>query len=87
MAGTCEACGSSPAAPIKLKRNVGLVVVHRTYTVTAVLCASCADSATSEFQKETLVKGWTSPRSALLNPATIAANAFRKHKHRKQLGG
>lgn len=86
MAGTCEACGRSSAAPIKLKRNVGPVVVHRAYTVTAVLCATCADTVTSEFQKETIVKGWTSPRSALLNPGTIAANAFLKHKHRKQLG-
>jgi hypothetical protein len=86
MAGTCEICGHSPAAPIKLKRHVGLVVVHRTHTITAVLCAECAERVTAEFQKETLKKGWTSPRSALFNPGTIAANAIRKQKHKRQLG-
>ena len=81
--------GGQPAAPIKLKRHVGLVVAHRTHTITAVLCAECAECAervTAEFQKETLKKGWTSPRSALFNPGTIAANAIRKQKHRRQLG-
>lgn len=82
---TCELCGASPAAPIKLKRNVGLVLVHRTWTAKAVLCAECAERATREFQRETLKKGWTSPRSALFNPATMAGNAIRKKRHERQL--
>lgn len=82
---TRDACGRSPAAPIKLKRNVGLVLVHRTYTAKPVLCAACAEIATKEFQRETLVKGWTSPRSALFNPATIAGNAIRQKRHERRL--
>ena len=81
----CDICGRSPAAEIKLKRNVGLVVVHRKIIAKAVLCAICADSAMKEFQRETLIKGWTSPRSALSNPGTLAANAIRKKRHEKQL--
>lgn len=81
----CEICGHSPAAEIKLKRNVGLVVAHRKITARAVLCATCAEKATKEFQRETLIKGWTSPRSALSNPGTIAANAIRKKRHEKRL--
>jgi hypothetical protein len=79
----CEACGRSPAAPIKLKRNVGLVIAHRSVTAQAMLCAECADAATKQFQRQTLAKGWTSPRSALVNPATMAGNAFRKRRHER----
>jgi hypothetical protein len=81
----CEICGNTPAAEIKLKRNVGLVVAHRKITARAVLCATCAEKATKEFQRETLIKGWTSPRSALSNPGTTAANAIRKKRHEKRL--
>jgi hypothetical protein len=82
---SCEACGRSPAAPIKLKRNVGLVVVHRTVTAQAMLCSGCADAATKQFQRQTLAKGWTSPRSALANPATMVGNAFRKRRHERTI--
>ena len=81
----CEICGRTPAAEIKLKRNVGLVVAHRRIIAKAVLCSICAEEATKEFQRETLIKGWTSPRSALSNPGTIAANAIRKKMHEKRL--
>jgi hypothetical protein len=81
----CEACGRAPAAPIKLKRNVGLVVVHRTITAEAMLCADCAEAATKQFQRQTLAKGWTSPRSALANPATMVGNAFRKRRHERTI--
>ena len=53
----CEACGGSPAAPIKLKRNVGLVVMHRSVTAQAMLCVICAEQATRHFQRKTLRKG------------------------------
>lgn len=81
----CEICGRTPAAEIKLKRNVGLVVAHRRIIAKAVLCSDCAEQATKEFQRETLIKGWTSPRSALSNPGTIAANAIRKKRHEMRL--
>ena len=64
---------------------MGLVVAHRRIIAKAVLCSICAEQATKEFQRETLIKGWTSPRSALSNPGTIAANAIRKKRHEKQL--
>ena len=82
---SCQVCGRSPAAQIKLRRNVGLVLAHRIVTANAVLCRQCADTATSEFQRETLIKGWTSPRSALMNPFTIAANAVRKSQHARRI--
>ena len=81
----CQACGGSPAAPIKLRRGVGMVVVARTYTRDAILCDKCASIATTEFQSKTAVQGWTSPRSALANPFFLASNAVNRVKHKKLL--
>jgi hypothetical protein len=81
----CEVCGERPAARIKLKRGVGMVLVAKTYTAEVTLCAGCAASATSEFQKKTALQGWTSPRSALANPFYMASNAVNKARHKRDL--
>jgi len=83
--GISEVCGGSPAARIKLRRGVGLVLVARVYTSDVVLCGVCASSATSQFQRETLIKGWTSPRSVLFNPFYVASNVINKVQHKRKL--
>lgn len=81
----CEVCGSSPAARIKLRRGVGLVLLAKTYTADVHLCESCAAKATTEFQSKTALQGWTSPRSALTNPFYLASNAVNRAKHKRRL--
>ena len=81
----CEACGSRPAARIKLRRGVGLVLMAKTFTADVNLCATCADAAAKEFQKKTAVQGWTSPRSLLANPFYLASNAVNKARHKRDL--
>ena len=81
----CEVCGSSPAARIKLRRGVGLVLAQRIYKADAILCDVCAAAATSEYQSKTVIQGWTSPRSVLMNPFYIASNAVNRAKHKKHL--
>lgn len=81
----CEVCGSTPAARIKLRRGVGLVLAQRIYTADAILCDVCAAAATSEYQSKTAIQGWTSPHSALMNPFFIASNAVNRAKHKKNL--
>ena len=81
----CQICGKTPAAPIDLRRQVGMVVLMRTYTSEMTLCSSCADVAYRQFQKSTAIKGWTGIRSALMNPIVIGTNAVNKGKHRKNL--
>ena len=83
----CQICGRTPAAPIVLRRQVGMVIVATTHTIDAVLCDQCAQAATRDFQKQTAIKGWTGVRSALTNPIVIATNARNRKKHRNQLGG
>jgi len=81
----CEVCGNYPAARIKLRRGVGLVLARRIYTADAVLCDVCAAAATSEYQSKTAIQGWTSPHSALMNPFYLASNAINRAKHKKRL--
>jgi hypothetical protein len=83
----CENCGSTPAAPINLRREVGMVLVASTHNVSAVLCNACAEALTKEMQKQTAIKGWTSPASLVMNPFVIAGNAKNRRNHRRQLGG
>ena len=50
----CELCGSSPAAPITLRRQVGMIIVMAFYQSQLVLCDVCGDAITKEFQKQKL---------------------------------
>ena len=81
----CELCGQRPAARIKLKRGVGMIIAARTVSADVTLCESCAASATAEFQKKTALQGWTSPRSALSNPFFLASNAVNRARHKRNL--
>ena len=82
----CEYCGRSPAALINLRREVGMVFVASTHNLSAVLCGTCADAVTREMQKQTAIKGWTSPASFIMNPFVIAGNARSRRNHRRELG-
>jgi hypothetical protein len=82
----CENCGQTPAAQINLRREVGMVLVGSTINLSAVLCDRCADALTKEMQKQTAIKGWTSPASLVMNPFVIAGNARSRRKHRRELG-
>lgn len=84
---SCEICGNTPAAPIDLRRQVGMVVIMKTYTAEMTLCSGCADEAYRQFQKSTALKGWTGVRSALMNPIVLGTNAVNRNKHRKNLKG
>lgn len=81
----CDTCGSTPAASIDLRRQVGMVVVMKSYRAQAVLCEACADVAYKQFQKSTALKGWTGLRSAIMNPVVLSVNAINRNKHRRSL--
>jgi len=83
----CEQCGSSPAASITLRRQVGMIIVRSYYQSQLVLCDVCGDALTREFQKQTALKGWTGVLSAMINPFMLAANARQRSKHRQTLKG
>ena len=81
----CDTCGSTPAASIDLRRQVGMVVVMKSYRAQAILCEACADMTYKQFQKSTALKGWTGLRSAIMNPVVLSVNAINRNKHRRSL--
>ena len=87
LAPSCEICGRSPAAPLDLRRQVGMVIVMKTYRSEMTLCNSCATEAYKQFQKSTAIKGWTGVKSALMNPIVLGTNTINRNKHRKKLQG
>ena len=87
LAPSCEICGRSPAAPLDLRRQVGMVIVMKTYRSEVTLCESCAAEAYKQFQKSTAIKGWTGVKSALMNPIVLGTNTVNRNKHRKKLQG
>ena len=87
LAPSCEICGRSPAAALDLRRQVGMVVVMKTYRSEMTLCNSCASEAYKQFQKSTAIKGWTGVKSALMNPIVLGTNTINRNKHRKKLQG
>jgi hypothetical protein len=71
---SCENCGSTPAAQLVLRRQVGMIVLAKTETFDSFLCRSCGESLRSWIQKQNAIKGWTGVRSALMNPVVIGTN-------------
>ena len=82
LAPSCELCGNRPAAPLTLRRQVGMIVVMSTYRGEFMACGPCGELAYKEFQKQTAIKGWTGVKSALMNPVVIGTNAAAIKKHR-----
>lgn len=82
LAPSCELCGRRPAAPLTLRRQVGMLVVMSTYRGEFIACGPCGDLAYKEYQKQTAIKGWTGVKSALMNPVVIGANSAAIKKHR-----
>ena len=81
----CVVCSRVPAAQIILKRHVGLLVFHRTFTFAGDLCGDCASVEASLYQRQTAVQGWTSPSSLIANPFTLAFNRWQRRSHQKAL--
>lgn len=70
----CERCGSYPAAFLRLRRQVGMVIVMKTETIEGHYCLECGRAIRSWIQKQNAMKGWTGVKSALMNPVVISTN-------------
>ena len=79
----CDRCGAQPAGFLRLRRQVGMVVVMKTETVEGHFCLGCGRSMRAWIQKQNAMKGWTGVKSALMNPVVISTNekAFREFEN------
>jgi hypothetical protein len=73
---TCGACGRHPAGSVTVRRHVGLIYFHRTYTVQAVACRACGRRLVRNFTLRTLVQGWWGAISFFFTWFVLGANAL-----------
>ena len=64
---TCERCGASPAALVKSRRHLGLIIYGRTTTTNGVLCGTHARALVTSDLAKTLVLGWWGVFSFFIN--------------------
>lgn len=83
----CETCGSTPAAQLVLRRQVGMVVALKTEIFDPVLCRPCGERFRKWVQKQNAIKGWTGVKSALMNPVVIGTNERNYARFIAQLEG
>lgn len=78
----CQACHRSPAAPLKLVQQTGLVFTRRSATMNANLCQSCGRALFRQTQAHNLAFGWWGIVSFFSNFLTLGGNFTRSLKHR-----
>ena len=61
-------------APISFHRNVGMVILRRTYTLRGELCKSCMNRAYWAFTN--FVQGWWGTISLLITPIYFFMNTY-----------
>jgi hypothetical protein len=54
----CEVCGRRPAALLKLRRHVGMIVMQRFVSARAALCRDHGIALAKDFLGKTLAQGW-----------------------------
>jgi hypothetical protein len=78
----CELCGRVPTVELTLRRQVGMLLLMRTYRYRGPLCRDHGIENAKEFLSKTLVQGWWGLFSFFVNFFVIATDliALRKAK-------
>ena len=67
----CVLCGRGPAVEVPLYRHTGVILLARTETLKKPLCRDCGLRCAGEYLGHSLIAGWWSPLSLLMNPICI----------------
>ena len=76
---TCRLCGGTPAANVAFNGNVGMLVVFRTLTNPGPFCRDCGLRVFRDMTSETLIMGWWSWITIIVNPFTVIGNLRRRN--------
>ncbi|MEU4092468.1 hypothetical protein [Streptomyces sp. NPDC026673] len=77
---SCLFCGSVPAVRATVRGHQGMVVLMRFLKVRATFCRRCGTAMHRKMVSDSLVQGWWSPTSMLLNPLTLLVNLYQRWK-------
>jgi hypothetical protein len=70
----CQVCGATPAAEVKVRQHVGMIILWMNRSFRSVLCRDCAIALFREKQDDTLLTGWWGMASLVINTGTIIYN-------------
>ena len=70
----CAVCGRAPTAPIRVTRNVGMVVLRRSWSYGAPLCRDHGSAIAGNWLVATLLMGWWGIISFFTNCGAIATD-------------
>ena len=73
-AGPCQVCGREPTANVTFRRNTGMVVIRRSYTLTGPFCRDCGTAAFRNLTNATLITGWWGLISFFVNFGYVIGN-------------
>lgn len=77
---SCVFCGSVPAVKATVRGHQGMVVLMRFLKLKSTFCRRCGIAKHREMVSNSLVQGWWSPASLLVNPLTLLVNLFQRWK-------
>lgn len=71
----CQRCGNMrPTAHVSFHRNVGMLLIRRTYKIEGNLCKSCIRKHFGEFMLKNLLLGWWGTISMIITPIYAVQN-------------
>jgi hypothetical protein len=73
--GRCQQCGNMrQTAHVSFHRNVGMLVIRRTYKIDGNLCKSCVRKSFGDFMVKNLLLGWWGTISLIITPIYAIQN-------------
>lgn len=76
----CRVCGSAPAANATFRGVVGIVVIMRLLSHPGPYCRDCGLHVFRDMTSNTLMVGWWSWISAIVNPFMVLNNVIERRK-------
>jgi hypothetical protein len=76
-------CGRGPALEVPLYRHIGVILLARTETLKKPLCRDCGLGIAGEYLTFSLIVGWWSPLSLIMNPICILGDIAARRQLRR----
>jgi hypothetical protein len=76
-----------PTAHISLHRNVGMLLMRKTYKIDGNLCKACIRERFSEFMVKNLLLGWWGTISLVMTPIYAVQNVVSYTSAMRELRG
>lgn len=80
--GVCQVCRRSPAAPLSMEKQTGMVLSQRSATANVVVCHPCGTAMFRQAQAHNIAFGWWGIIAFFANISALIGNSTRFREHR-----